>query len=129
MQQLREPTRLLWLALLLCDLAALSYMLFAGELISTPLELLPPLYWVFVLLLPVFCLIAVLVWGDVPVRLVKSGPTDHLLLLFLGGLFLLLALYLYLSQSKSGGSIVFYAAMGVGFMILSYPAYQRRALK
>ncbi|HEX8596950.1 MAG TPA: hypothetical protein VF952_00350 [Chloroflexia bacterium] len=129
MQELPKLGRLLWLALVLCDAAVLAYMLLGTGLAATPLERLPLLYWALAILLPVLYLIAMMMWGEVPLPRFIGSTADRRHLLFAGGLFLVMALFNHLIQPRWGGNTVLFAVGGCGFLILAYTTYRQRILQ
>jgi hypothetical protein len=125
MPKLSKPMRMLWLALVLGDLAVVAYLHFAGGLAYTPVPDLPLLYWVLLFLVPVLQLAPVLVFGVVPMPRGRASEASLGVLLLSGGLSLLAALFNYLVQPGWGGNTVLFAALGCVSFASAYTVYRR----
>ncbi|HET6313582.1 MAG TPA: hypothetical protein VFH60_07080 [Chloroflexia bacterium] len=125
MQKMSKPVSMLWLALVIGDLAVVAYLHFAGGLAYTPVPDLPLLYWVLLLLVPVLQLAPVVVLGVVPMPRGRSSEASLGVLLLSGGLSLLLALFNHLTQPEWGGNTVLFAALGCISFASAYTMYRR----
>ncbi len=125
-----KRTRSLLAGLLLVDIALILYMGTVGGLSTRPVQALPLLYWLLLLLLPVLALAAALLRSSEPLDDAekKTYPFYSLLRVCAGCLMVAIAVSLILASPQYGGTAAFTLALGSIFIIDSYAQYRRAHL-
>jgi hypothetical protein len=137
MHELPKPVRIALLVLLVADLALIVYMAFASGLARTPIQALPPLYWVLLVMFPVLLLFGTLMPGSKTSETnrrstfgdTKSDILSQLVLAifatFSGCVFLLFGFASILNLPESGGTAALMLAVGCAAFIRAFVFYQR----